>query len=60
MPAPARAGAALDWALSHGGQSGPQLAAALGSFWLASGRFQEARTWLDRALAIAQDAPQAW
>jgi predicted ATPase/DNA-binding XRE family transcriptional regulator len=43
--------AALEWALSCGDDSGPQLAAALGDFWLARGLLQEGRGWLERALA---------
>jgi predicted ATPase/DNA-binding SARP family transcriptional activator len=43
--------AALDWSLSTGDQIGPQLACALGGFWLARGLLQEGRDWLERALA---------
>ena len=43
--------AALDWSLTQDSQTGPRLARALGSFWLARGNFQEARSWLERALA---------
>ena len=47
--------AALSWSLSVGGETGPRLACALGSFWVARGFFQEARGWLERALACSQD-----
>ena len=43
--------AALEWSLSHGNQSGPRLARALGGFWLGCGLTQEGRGWLERALA---------
>ena len=43
--------AALGWSLSGGGEIGPRLARALGGFWLAGGFLQEARGWLERALA---------
>ena len=43
--------AALDWSLEHGNQTGPQLARALGDFWLGRGLLAEGRDWLDRALA---------
>ena len=43
--------AALDWSLGHSDQAGPELAVALGAFWLANGLFQEALAWLERALA---------
>jgi non-specific serine/threonine protein kinase len=43
--------AALEHALSGGDPAGPRLARALGGFWLARGFFQEARGWLERALA---------
>jgi predicted ATPase/DNA-binding SARP family transcriptional activator len=41
--------AALEWSLSAGDQSGPELACAYGRFWLWRGQFQEARPWLERA-----------
>ncbi len=44
--------AALDHALTGGGETGPRLARALGGFWLARGLFQEGRDWLERALAV--------
>ena len=44
--------AALDFTLAGGSQTGPRLARALGGFWLARGLFQEARGWLERALAV--------
>src|SRR6516162_4145320 len=43
--------AALEWSLAQGGQAGPQLAHALGGFWLARGMLAEGRGWLERALA---------
>ena len=43
--------AALDWSLTHDSETGPRLARALGDFWLARGLLQEARGWLERALA---------
>ncbi len=42
---------ALDWALSHDGDTGPRLARALGGFWLARGLALEGQAWLERALA---------
>jgi tetratricopeptide (TPR) repeat protein len=42
---------ALEWSLARGDQTGPQLARALGGFWLARGLLQEGRDWLERALA---------
>ena len=45
--------AALDHAFSDGGgETGPRLVHALGSFWLARGLFQEGQAWLERALAV--------
>ena len=44
--------AALEWSLARGDQTGPRLARALGSFWLARGLFQEGQDWLERALAV--------
>jgi predicted ATPase/DNA-binding SARP family transcriptional activator len=43
--------AALGYTLSAGNEIGPQLARALGGFWLARGLLQEGKDWLDRALA---------
>ena len=43
--------AALEWSLANGDQTGPQLAQALGHFWLGCGLLQEGRDWLERALA---------
>ena len=43
--------AALDHALAGGDALGPRLARALGGFWQARGLLQEARGWLERALA---------
>jgi predicted ATPase/DNA-binding SARP family transcriptional activator len=43
--------AALQWSLDRGGETGPRLASALGSFWLARGFYQEGHSWLERALA---------
>jgi tetratricopeptide (TPR) repeat protein len=51
--------AALDHTLSGGSQAGPQLARALGGFWLARGLLQEARGWAERALAAGLPAAQA-
>ena len=42
---------ALEWSLSAGDESGPELACAYGRFWLWRGQFQEARPWLERALS---------
>ena len=42
--------AALDYTLDCGSPAGPRLARSLGGFWLARGLFNEARTWLERAL----------
>ncbi len=43
--------AALEWSLAREGEIGPRLAAALGSFWLARGLYQEGQSWLERAVA---------
>jgi len=43
--------AALDWSLTWESETGLRLARALGDFWLARGFLQEARGWLERALA---------
>jgi predicted ATPase/DNA-binding SARP family transcriptional activator len=43
--------AALGHALAGGDATGPRLTRALGGFWLARGLLQEARGWLERALA---------
>ena len=43
--------AALDWSLRTGDEAGPRLTRALGDFWVARGFWQEARDWLERALA---------
>jgi predicted ATPase/DNA-binding SARP family transcriptional activator len=50
--------AALEHTLSGGSQAGPRLARALGGFWLARGLLQEARGWLERALAAGPDGPR--
>jgi tetratricopeptide (TPR) repeat protein len=51
--------AALDHTLTTGGgETGPRLARALGGFWLARGLLQEARGWLERALAAGQADPR--
>jgi predicted ATPase/DNA-binding XRE family transcriptional regulator len=42
--------AALEWSLSADDETGPRLAAALGSFWMARGFHLEGRVWLERAL----------
>ena len=49
--------AALDFTLSGGSQAGPRLARALGGSWLGRGLFQEARGWLERALAADPPDP---
>ena len=41
---------ALEWSLSRGNPAGPQLARALGEYWLYRGLVQEGRGWLERAL----------
>ena len=46
--------AALEWSLSGGDRSGPELASAYGRFWLSRGQLQEARPWLERALSADQ------
>jgi predicted ATPase len=43
--------AALEWSLSAGDDSGPELACAYGRFWLSGGLLQEAGPWLERALS---------
>jgi tetratricopeptide (TPR) repeat protein len=50
--------AALGWALSQDGETGPRLARALGGFWLARGFLQEAQDWLERALATSPPDPR--
>jgi predicted ATPase/DNA-binding SARP family transcriptional activator len=50
--------AALGWALSEDGETGPRLARALGGFWLARGFLQEGQDWLERALATAPADPR--
>jgi tetratricopeptide (TPR) repeat protein len=50
--------AALERTLSGGSQGGPRLARALGGFWLARGLLQEARGWLERALAVGPAGPR--
>jgi predicted ATPase/DNA-binding SARP family transcriptional activator len=47
--------AALDWSLACGDPAGPQLARALGDFWLGRGLLQEGCVWLERALAQRPD-----
>ena len=37
--------------MAHGSPAGPQLARALGDFWLGRGLLAEGRNWLQRALA---------
>lgn len=49
--------AALGWALSHDGDTGPRLAHALGGFWEARGLALEGQAWLERALAIGPADP---
>ena len=43
--------AALDWSLRTGDEAGSRLAGALGGFWRTCGFWQEARDWLERAVA---------
>ena len=43
---------ALEWSLSSGNPAGPQLARALGEYWLYRGLLQEGRGWLERALTL--------
>ena len=43
---------ALEWSLSRGNPAGPQLARALGEYWLYRGLVQEGRGWLERALTL--------
>jgi hypothetical protein len=50
--------AALDFTLGCGSPAGPRLAHALGRFWLARGLFNEARAWLERALAASPADPR--
>jgi predicted ATPase/DNA-binding SARP family transcriptional activator len=50
--------AALGHTLAGGSQIGPRLARALGGLWLARGLFQEARGWLEGALAAGPADPQ--
>jgi len=49
--------AALAWALSHEGDTGPRLARALSGFWLARGLPLEGQAWLERALATGPAGP---
>jgi predicted ATPase/DNA-binding SARP family transcriptional activator len=37
--------------------TGLRLAASLGTFWLETGRMSEAKTWLERFLAVSSEAP---
>ena len=48
--------AALQWALDEREAGGLQLASALGTFWIVSGQFSEARYWLERTLAAIASA----
>ena len=50
--------AALGWALSEDSETGPRLARALGSFWLARGFLQEGHDWLERAIATGPADPR--
>jgi predicted ATPase len=50
--------AALEWSLSADDETGPRLAAAMGSFWMARGFLREGRVWLERALAHSPAAAQ--
>jgi non-specific serine/threonine protein kinase len=51
--------AALEWALKSSAlaEKGVELAGALFWFWTKRGLFEEGRLWLERALAVAADAP---
>ncbi len=51
--------AALGWSLAEGDapELALRLAAAMGLFWSVRGHWNEGRSWLDRALAAAPDAP---
>ena len=48
---------ALDFSILQGGQDVLDFAADLYQFWFLRGPFNEARRWLDRALAAAPNAP---
>jgi non-specific serine/threonine protein kinase len=48
---------ALDFSISEGGQDALDFAADLYQFWFLRGPFNEARRWLDRALAAAPNEP---
>jgi non-specific serine/threonine protein kinase len=48
---------ALDFSISEGGQDSLDFAADLYQFWFLRGPFNEARRWLDRALAAAPNEP---
>jgi tetratricopeptide (TPR) repeat protein len=50
--------AALGHTLAGGSPIGPRLARVLGGFWLARGLFQEARGWLEGALAAGPADPR--
>jgi non-specific serine/threonine protein kinase len=47
----------LDFSISEGGQDALDFAADLYQFWFLRGPFNEARRWLDRALAAAPNEP---
>ncbi|HEX5504123.1 MAG TPA: helix-turn-helix domain-containing protein [Thermomicrobiales bacterium] len=52
--------AALTWALEGGeAEVGLRLAAALAGFWRTRGHHAEGQRWLERALALTADAPDA-
>jgi predicted ATPase len=48
---------ALDFSISEGGEDALDFAADLYQFWFLRGPFNEARRWLDRALAAAPNEP---
>ena len=48
---------ALDFSISEGDQAGLDFVADLHQFWFLRGPFNEARRWLDRALAAAPNEP---
>jgi predicted ATPase/DNA-binding SARP family transcriptional activator len=49
--------AALEWSFAAHEESAPRLVCAFGRFWHARGQLEEARSWLERALA-AHTAPE--
>jgi predicted ATPase len=52
--------AALTWSIAENeAETAVRLAGALWKFWLVRGRFREARQWLERALQLPGDVPDA-